>query len=130
MKSLTLDAFAKWLDAYGTTSKENDAKASSELFAEDARYYESPFDEPLVGRAAIYQYWSQGALALKDKESTYEIISVKDNLGITRWQSRFTVINSGNRVALDCLFLVEFNEDEKCSLFREWWHLKTIDTDS
>jgi hypothetical protein len=48
MKSLTLGAFDKWLDAYSTASKENDAKASSELFAADARYYETPFDEPMV----------------------------------------------------------------------------------
>jgi hypothetical protein len=52
---------------------------------------------------------------------------VNNNLGIARWQSKFTNLKSGKRVALDCLFLVEFDEDEKCSVFREWWHLKTLD---
>ena len=67
MKPLPLNAFNHWLDMYGLASKENNAKASSELFALDARYYESPFDEPMIGRQAIYQYWSKGAQRFKDK---------------------------------------------------------------
>jgi ketosteroid isomerase-like protein len=127
MKPLTFEAFDHWMHAYGKASKNNDAKASADLFAPDARYYESPFDEPMVGRQAIREYWEKGAQSLKDKESTYEIFAVKDNLGIARWQSQFTGIKTGKRLALDCLFLVEFDEDVKCSLFREWWHLKTLD---
>jgi len=130
MKPLTIDAFGKWLESYGKASKKNDAKASSELFALDARYYETPFDDPMIGRDAIYQYWSKGAQTLKDKESFYEIITVKEDLGIARWQSKFTVINSGNRLALDCLFLVEFDESGLCSVFREWWHIHTMNVDS
>jgi hypothetical protein len=117
----------EWLRTYGKASAENDPKASAELFAQNALYYASPFDEPMIGRQAIYQYWSQGAKTLKDKESTYEILSVKGNLGIARWQSKFTNIESGKPIALDCVFLVEFDEDNKCSLFREWWHLKILD---
>lgn len=123
MKPLTLDAFNRWMDAYGRASMENDAKASVELFSPNARYYETPFDEPMVGRKAIYQYWLNGAKTLKDKASSYEILSVKDNVGISRWQSRFTDITSGRRFELDCLFVVEFDED-RCSMFREWWHLR------
>jgi hypothetical protein len=126
MKVLTFGAFDQWMHAYGKASKDNDVTASSELFAQDASYYETPFSEPIIGRQAIYEYWNKGAQTLKDKESNYEIFSVKDNLGIARWQSQFTVVKSGKRVALDCLFLVEFNEDGKCSVFREWWHIQTM----
>jgi hypothetical protein len=128
MKKLKIQQFAEWLDTYGRASKENDPQASADLFSLDARYYETPFDEPLIGRDAIYQYWSQGARALKDKENSYEIFSVKDNLGIARWQSQFTVINSGKRLALDCLFLVEFDENGLCRVFREWWHTREMES--
>lgn len=128
MKTLTADQFSEWIEMYGKASKENDARASSELFAMDARYYETPFDEPMVGHEAIYQYWLKGAKTLKDKESCYEILAIKENLGIARWQSKFTVIDSDKRVALDCLFLVEFDEHEKCSVFREWWHHRIMVT--
>jgi hypothetical protein len=128
MKKLKIQQFAEWLDAYGQASRENDARASAELFAQDAKYYETPFAEPMIGRDAIYQYWLKGAQTLKDKESSYQILSVKDNFGIARWQSQFTVIDSGKRFALDCLFLVEFDENGHCSVFREWWHLQTLPT--
>lgn len=127
MKPLTLEMFNTWLEIYGKASRENDPQASADLFSLDGKYYESPFDEPMIGRDAIYQYWSKGAQNLKDKESMYEILSVKDNLGIARWHSQFTNINTGKRLALDCIFLVEFNVDGKCSEFREWWHLQTMD---
>lgn len=113
MKPLTSEAFNQWVNAYGRASMENDAKASAELFSPGAKYYETPFDEPLVGRKAIYQYWLSAAKALKDKRPTYEIISVRNNIGTARWRSEFTVTESGRRFALDCLFLVEFDEHGK-----------------
>lgn len=119
MKKLTLNQFVNWLEAYGKASQENDPKASSELFALDAKYYETPFDEPKIGRQAIYQYWSKGAQTLKDKTSSYEVLAVKENLGIARWQSEFTVVKSGKWVALDCVFFIEFDDDGKCNVFRE-----------
>jgi len=130
MKPVTLEIFNSWMETYGKASQENDPQASAELFTVNARYYETPFDEPMIGRKAIRKYWETGAKTLKDKESTYEILSVKDNLGIARWRSKFTVIKSGKRLALDCVFLVEFDDNSKCSLFREWWHLITLDAKS
>lgn len=123
MKPLTREAFAYWLESYGRASAQNDPQASASLFAEDARYYESPFDEPMVGREAIYRYWAVGAQDLADKTSSYEILAVRDNLGIARWQAQFVRRGSGAAMALDCIFLVEFDDRGLCSLFREWWHL-------
>jgi hypothetical protein len=122
MKSLTMDAFHQWMITYGKASEENNLRASIDLFALDAKYYESPFDEPIIGRSAIYAYWNEGAQNLKDKQSTYQILSVKDHLGIARWQSKFTVIESSQQFLVDCLFVVEFNDEGLCQVFREWWH--------
>jgi hypothetical protein len=119
MNALTHERFRQWMETYGRASAENDPQTSANLFAENAAYYETPFAEPMIGRDAIYEYWNKGAKNLKDKESTFEILSAKDRLGIARWQSRFTVIESGKRFALDCLFVVEFNDDGLCQTFRE-----------
>lgn len=127
MKLLTLEMFSSWLEAYSTASIRNDPQASAELFARNAEYYETPFDAPMIGRDAIRKYWEVGAQTLKDKEASYEVLSVRDNLGIARWCSKFTDINSGKRLVLDCVFIVEFDSHDKCSMFREWWHLKNLD---
>lgn len=124
MKQLELEIFKAWMETYGQASKENDPQASADLFAQDAHYSECPFDEPIIGRESIYRYWSKGKHNLKDKESWYEVLAIRDNVGIARWRSQFTVIESGKRFALDCIFLVEFNEDGLCQTFREWWHIQ------
>jgi hypothetical protein len=122
MKPLTREHFDAWMAAYGAASANNDPRASAELFSEDARYYESPFDEPLVGREAIYRYWAAGAQHLADKCSTYELLALRNNLGIARWQARFVVSATGVTMALDCIFVAEFDDHGRCRCFREWWH--------
>lgn len=128
MKTLTWENFDSWMEAYGRASRENDAQASVDLFTQEAEYYETPFDAPMIGRDAIFRYWQKGTQTLTDKESTYEILSVKKNVGIAHWQSKFTVIESGKRLLLDCVFLVDFEVEGKCKVFREWWHIKAIDS--
>ncbi|MGE5250546.1 MAG: nuclear transport factor 2 family protein, partial [Bacteroidota bacterium] len=126
MRHLTLDKFSKWLDEYGRAGRENDARASSELFSPDARYYESPDDNPMIGRDAIYRYWRRAAQTFSDRTSTYEVLALRDNFGIARWQSDFVVVPTGLRASLDCIFLVEFDQQGKCSVFREWWHWRNL----
>lgn len=122
MKPMTVALFDQWLAAYSRASAENDPQASARLFSEDACYYESPFDEPLVGRQAIYDYWAAGAVNLADKCSSHEVLAVRGNLGIARWQGRFVVRANDVIMSLDCIFLAQFNAQGECSLFREWWH--------
>ena len=130
MKPLTQEVFQAWMESYSKASRENDPQASADLFARNAKYYETPFDDPMIGRDTIRKYWEIGAQTLKEKEASYEVLSVSDNLGIARWQSKFTDVNSGKRLALDCVFLVEFDDNDKCSVFREWWHIRNLDARS
>lgn len=127
MKALTLHGFKEWMDMYGEASENGDAKAAAELFAQDAEYYEIPFDEPMIGRDSIYRYWSGASQSLKDVRFSYEILALQGNLGIALWQGRFASVKSCNHVALDGVFLVEFDERGKCTVFREWWHRQEID---
>ena len=126
MKPLTEKNFEIWLKSYSKASTENYPRASVELFARNTKYYETPLDDPMIGRDVIRKYWELGMKSFKDKESAHEILFVKDNLGIAHWQSKFTELKSGKRFALDCLFFVEFDNNDKCKLFREWWHLREV----
>lgn len=128
MNQITKESLQIWMDTYGQASRENDVQASVDLFGADAEYYESPFSEPLVGKEALYQYWASGAQNLKEKVTDYEILALIGNLGIAHWWAQFLNINTGRYEAIDCIFLVEFDEDQKCHRFREWWHSKIVNT--
>lgn len=115
--------FEKWLDAYGAAWQAGDAQAAIELFADDAEYYETPFDDPMIGKDAISQYWTEGAgKSQKDVHFSYEPLAVVENVGLARWRASFVRIPSGNQVELDGFLLAEFDGGGKCSVFREWWH--------
>ncbi len=124
---MTHETFARWLAAYGQASVDDDPQASAALFSANARYYESPFDEPLIGRQAILDYWAAGAQNFTGKTATYRIVTLQGNVGVAQWRAQFTVEATGERKALDCLFLLEFDEQGLCCLFREWWHIRSFD---
>lgn len=127
MESLTLENFEKWMDLYRKASEDSDLKAAAELFSQNAEYYETPFSDPIIGREAIYRYWSEAAQAQKDIYFSYEILDVKGNLGIALWKGEFVSVKSGSQVLLDGVLLVEFDGQGQCNKFREWWHRRVID---
>ena len=50
---LSREAFEAWLRRYGTAWEARDPDAAAALFAADARYYWTPFQEPKQGPTAI-----------------------------------------------------------------------------
>ncbi|MGA9192078.1 MAG: nuclear transport factor 2 family protein [Anaerolineales bacterium] len=123
MDPLALDDFRKWLDTYGTAWEEGDAAVATELFSEGARYHETPFEEPMIGKQAIHRYWKEGAGdSQKNVHFAYESIAVSENKGLAQWRASFVRLPSGNHVELDGFLSAEFDSCGKCSVFREWWH--------
>jgi ketosteroid isomerase-like protein len=127
MESLTLDSFDKWMGLYRKASEDSDLEAAADLFSQDAEYYETPFSDPVIGREAIYRYWSEAAQAQKDIHFSFEILDVKGNLGIALWKGEFVSVKADSHVLLDGVFLVEFDGQGQCKKFREWWHRRVIE---
>jgi ketosteroid isomerase-like protein len=120
---MTRQEFRHWLDRYGDAWVAGDPDAVAELFAEDARYYETPFEEPLRGVEAIRTYWIQGA---KDAQTSVSfdasLIAVDGSTGYARWRATFERLPSRRQVVLDGVLEATFDEDGNCREFREWWH--------
>lgn len=116
-------SFEEWLEGYKRAWEQMDADAAVELFAEDATYQETPFDEPMRGRDAIRSYWSDVPLAQKEIAFGYEVLSVAGDQGIARWWCDFRRIPTDSKVKLDGIFVVHFSNG-KAIAFREWWHRK------
>jgi hypothetical protein len=115
------NSFDAWLDLYGKAWMNRDAEAAASLYAEDATYQITPFDEPLKGRPAICEYW-RGVTATEENIAfDYEILAVTDKMGIARWRASFVRVPPGLATKLDGIFLIAIDRNGKCASLREWW---------
>lgn len=120
---ITIEQFGRWLKGYGEAWESGNPQLAVELFTDDARYFETPFDEPMNGRQAIYRYWTEGAgQSQRDVQFSFRILGLDQNAGIAQWEAKFVRIPSGRQVELNGVLLAEFGEGGKCTVFREWWH--------
>jgi hypothetical protein len=120
---IEIDQFEAWLNSYGRCWESGDSSAIKNLFTDDARYYETPFDEPMIGLEAISNYWRKGTQESQTSvRFTYSTVAVAKDKGLSRWSASFVRVPSGNKVELDAFLEAEFATDGRCSRFNEWWH--------
>lgn len=117
-----LVAFKSWLDAYGHAWENRNPEAAAALFNESGTYQVTPFLEPMRGRKAIFEYWSEVARTEKDIRFGCEILVVKGELNIARWSASFVRVPPGLRTKLDGIFLISLDDEGRCKSLQEWWH--------
>ena len=123
MTCIRLKDFDNWLKRYGDAWEKGDSDAAKTLFTSDAQYFETPFDDPMIGIDAIYKYWKDNAeLGQEDVSFSYNVLAVDQNIGLAHWRADFKRLSSDTTVKLDGIFKVAFSDDGKCEVFREWWH--------
>jgi len=113
---MTADQVQAWLDAYVAAWRSYDADAIRALFTDDARYAYHPYDEPLVGGAAIAESW----LGDRDEPGTWEASYAPSLIAGDR-----VIVTGETRYATDDvfsnLFELEFAADGRCASFVEWY---------
>ncbi len=119
---MTREAFAAWLREYGRAWETRDAKAAADLYAEDGTYQVTPFVEPMRGRAAILEYWTNVAQTEEHIRFEFEILAVTPEQGIARWRASFVRVPPGLHTKLDGIFVIALDSQGKCTVLREWWH--------
>ena len=119
-RSVDSEIFGGWLDAYGRAWETGDPEAAAELFTEDAAYHETPFDEPMEGRAEISEYWSGVPRFQEDIRFSYEVLAASE--GIAHWSADFLRLPARTPVRLDGILLAKLDAGGRCTEFREWWH--------
>lgn len=115
-------AFKSWLDAYGKAWESRDAEAGAALHTENGTYQVTPFVEPLRGRKAIFEYWSNVARTEENVKFGYEILVASRELNIARWSASFVIVPQGLKTKLDGIFVISLDEEGRCTSLREWWH--------
>ena len=120
---MTMNDFRRWLDRYGEAWMARDPAAVVALFSAGAAYYETPFDQPMVGSRAIHQYWTDGA-EQSQRGVSFEAtpIALERDRGLAHWRASFYRVPSDVFVELDGILSASFDETQHCVEFREWWH--------
>jgi len=113
-----------WLADYGAAWEERDAGSAAALFAEEGRYYETPYSEPFTGKAGIADYWAGVTADQRDVNFESTVLAVDGNTGIARWSATFSLASNGAAVELNGVFVLEFGPGGRCTELREWWHAR------
>jgi len=116
------EGFQTWLGSYGRAWESKGHHTFEKLFADNASYYANPFSEPLSGRSAILDYWSNVIRAQEQIRFNYEILAVAQDNGIAHWWVSFVHAASGTKVKLDGIFVVSLNDENHCTQLKQWWH--------
>lgn len=119
---MDMERFQSWLELYGRAWKNQDPQSFVNLFTDNASYHANPFSEPLSGRSAILNYWSDVARSQEQIQFNYEVLAVTQESGIAHWWASFVHIPSKTKVKLDGIFIISLNSENSCSNFRQWWH--------
>jgi len=116
------ETFNNWLASYGRAWTSRNPEVAASLYADDATYQVTPFDEPLRGRAAIHEYWAGVAKTEEKIQFDYEILAVTAEHGIARWSASFVRVPPGLQTRLDGIFLISLDDEGRCKSLQEWWH--------
>ena len=126
---LTMGALTNWLDAYGDAWESKDPDKAANLFSADASYRVTPFEKPHSGPEGIREYWANVTAGQRNVEFQFEPLAVAGNTGFAQWSATFDVDPDGPSITLDGVFVLDFDENGKCQQLREWWHLKTEESE-
>jgi ketosteroid isomerase-like protein len=120
--TLTPETAEHWLQRYGDAWERADPAAAAQLFTEDCQYFETPFSPPACGPEGVLRYWSAVPEGQTDVSFRFRLLAVQSSTVIAHWSASFTRRANGSSVALDGVFVLEFDERGLCRTLREWWH--------
>ncbi len=86
----------------------------------------TPFDDAMIGREAIKNYWQEGAADAQENVKFSSQVWAFDAISaVAGWQAQFTRKNSDVKVELDGTFRLRFAKVSGhlvCESLEEWWH--------
>ena len=105
-----------WIEGYERAWRTAGTGPLAELFTEDASYRMSPYEEPVVGLAAIGVLWERERVGPEEGfEMSHEIVAVDGGTAVVRLEVRYEA-----GAEYRDLWLVRFAADGRCREFEEW----------
>lgn len=108
----------RWIESYERAWRTAPTAAVEQLFTAQATYRSAPFDDPVVGLAAIGEFW-EAERDGPDEPFTlrWEPVAVEGSVGVARVEVVYEEPSLG--VFRD-LWIVTLEADGRCSAFEEW----------
>jgi ketosteroid isomerase-like protein len=110
-----------WLERYVAAWKSGDRDEIEALFSDDARYRYHPYDEPLVGKAAIADSWLEDPDPPGSFDASYECFAADADAAVAIGTS--TYFGKGRKAdrVYDNIFALRFDAEGRCTEFTEWY---------
>ena len=109
---------SRWLAGYEAAWRAQGTGQLAEIFTEDASYRLSPYEEPVVGLAAIGSMW-EAERDGPDEVFTLaaDIVAVDGPMAVVRAE-----VSYGDPVRREYrdLWVIRLGDDGRCSWFEEW----------
>jgi ketosteroid isomerase-like protein len=119
-----------WLERYVAAWISYDPDDITGLFSEDVAYRYHPYDESIVGRAAVVASWlgesESGDASTRDAPGTYEAeyspVAVDADTVVATGTSRYREVPDGPVVRIyDNCFVMRFDGEGRCREFTEYY---------
>jgi hypothetical protein len=113
MQRATLE---KWISEYETVWRTPGTSRLGELFADNASYLTSPWEQPIQGLEDLTTFWdAERDGADEEFAMTSEVVAVDGDVGVTRVEVRY-----GNGDRWRDIWIVRFDTAGRCVHFEEW----------
>ncbi len=119
---MTKDQFEKWLEEYLKPQEKRSAEKIKELFAEDGVYWYGPYFEPRKGVDAIYDHHRNALSHQEQINYKWKVLAITDEYGIAWFDLTLKDIQPGEPGAYQGIFKIHINDQNKCTLFEEWYN--------
>lgn len=89
--------------------------------APDLEWHEGSYDEAIATADQVVERWENDLTQQTDIQVTIELLDVADDHSYHHCVARWQDVNRG-AVAIDGIFMIGLNQDNKIVLFRQWWN--------
>lgn len=113
----------EFLEKYKKAWDTRDADLAASLFTRDARYKANPFEEPIIGREAIHDYWAEATGRQEDIHFTVTNSLHTGYVLIAEWTCTYRA--TGKRRELAGMFFADFYGPQ-VRAFREYWQSRAL----
>jgi ketosteroid isomerase-like protein len=107
-----------WVAAYERAWRTTGTEPLRDLFAEDATYRMSPYEEPATGLEEIAALWEREREGPDEPfEMRHEVVAIDGDTAVVRVEVTY---GGPDRLQYRDLWIVRFAADGRCREFEEW----------